>query len=97
MTIFPKFILVIFLKGADLNLQGCKHNLDLLLRTDKPIVMCDLDVIIEKDIKPIIDLPFDIIISTEIGGSKSYPKECSSVLGFGVCCGFMVLKPTAKK
>ena len=74
-----------------------KHNLDLLLRTDKPIVMCDLDVIIEKDIKPIIDLPFDIIISTEIGGSKSYPKECSSVLGFGVCCGFMVLKPTAKK
>jgi len=74
-----------------------KHNLDLLLRTNKPIVMCDLDVIIEKDIQPILDLPFDIIISTEIGGSQSYPKECSSKLGFGVCCGFMVIKPTAKK
>jgi hypothetical protein len=74
-----------------------KHNLDLLLRIDKPIVMCDLDVIIEKDIQPIIELPFDIIISTEIGGSNSYPKDCSSRLGFGVCCGFMVVKPTAKK
>lgn len=74
-----------------------KHNLDLLLRNDKPIVMCDLDVIIEKDIQPILDLPFDIIISTEIGGCKSYPKECSSILGFGICCGFMILKPTAKK
>jgi hypothetical protein len=74
-----------------------KHNLDLLLTNNKPIVMCDLDVIIEKDIQPIVDLPFDIIISTEIGGANSYPKECSSKLGFGVCCGFMVIKPTAKK
>ena len=74
-----------------------KHNLDLMLRINKPIVMCDLDVIIEKDIQPLIDLPFDIIISTEIGGSNSYPKDCSSKLGFGVCCGFMVLKPTSKK
>lgn len=74
-----------------------KHNIDLLLKSERPIVMCDLDVIIEKDIQPIVDLPFDIIISTEIGGSESYPKECSSILGFGVCCGFMVLKPSAKK
>ena len=73
-----------------------KHNLDLILRSSKPIIMCDLDVIIEKDIQPIIELPFDILISTEIGGSNSYPKECSSKLGFGVCCGFMVVKPTAK-
>jgi len=74
-----------------------KHNLDLLLRNNKPLVMCDLDVIIEKDIQLIVDLPFDIIVSTEIGGPKSYPKECSSILGFGVCCGFMVVKPTSKK
>lgn len=74
-----------------------KHNLDLLLLTNKPIVMCDLDIIIEKDIQPIIDLPFDIIISTEIGGSNAYPKECSSKLGFGVCCGFMVLKNTSSE
>jgi hypothetical protein len=74
-----------------------KHNLDLLLKKNKVIVMCDLDVIIEKDIQPIIELPFDIIISTEIGGRNSYPKECSSKLGFGVCCGFMVMKPTSKK
>jgi len=74
-----------------------KHNIDLLLRSEKPILMCDLDVIIEKDIQPIVDLPFDIIISSEIGGSESYPKECSNILGFGVCCGFMVLKPSSKR
>lgn len=74
-----------------------KHNIDLLLQNDKPIVMCDLDVIIEKDIQPLVELPFDIIISTEIGGDKSYPQECSRVLGFGVCCGFMILKPSSKK
>lgn len=74
-----------------------KHNLDLLCKINKPVVMCDLDVIVEKDIKPLVELPFDIIISTEIGGSKSYPKECSEKLGFGVCCGFMILKPSARK
>jgi hypothetical protein len=62
-----------------------------------PIVMCDLDVIIEKDIQPIVNLPYDIIISTEIGGSNAYPKECSAKIGFGVCCGFMVIKQTAKQ
>jgi hypothetical protein len=74
-----------------------KHNLDLLMKTNVPIVMCDLDVIIEKDIQPIVDLSFDIIISKEIGGSSAYPKECSQKLGFGVCCGFMIVKPTARK
>jgi hypothetical protein len=72
-----------------------KHNLDLLSATNKSIVMCDLDVIIEKDIKPIVELPFDIIISTEIGGNTAYPKECSEKLGFGICCGFMILKPSS--
>jgi hypothetical protein len=74
-----------------------KHNLDLLLKTQKTIVMCDLDVIIEKDIQPLVDLSYDIIVSTEIGGAKAYPKECSEKLGFGVCCGFMVVKPSATK
>ena len=74
-----------------------KHNLDLLMKTNVPIVMCDLDVIIEKDIKQIVDLSFDIIISKEIGGSDAYPKECSQKIGFGVCCGFMIVKPTARK
>jgi hypothetical protein len=32
-----------------------KHNIDLLLQNDKPIVMCDLDVIIEKDIQPLVE------------------------------------------
>lgn len=72
-----------------------KHNINLLSLTKKPIVMCDLDVIIEKDIQPLVDLPFDIIISTEIGGPEAYPKNCSSKLGFGVCCGFMILKKSS--
>jgi hypothetical protein len=74
-----------------------KHNLDLLLKTSIPVVMCDLDVIIEKDIQPIVNLEFDIIISKEIGESNAYPKDCSEKLGFGVCCGFMILKQTAKE
>lgn len=74
-----------------------KKNLEFLIKTNKPIVMCDVDVIIEKDIQPIVDLPFDIIISKEIGGPESYPRECSQVIGFGVCCGFMIVKPTAQK
>lgn len=69
------------------------HNIK-LLNDNVPIVMCDLDVIIEKDIQPLVDLPYDIIISTEIGGDKAYPTVCSAKLGFGVCCGFMVIKPT---
>jgi hypothetical protein len=59
--------------------------------------MCDLDVIVEKDLQPIVELPYDIIISTEIGGTNAYPKECSQKLGFGVCCGFMILKPSSTK
>jgi hypothetical protein len=66
------------------------------LKVDKkPSVHIDQDIIIEKDIKPLIELPYDIIISTEIGGSKSFPSECSKILGFGVCSGFYILKPTS--
>jgi hypothetical protein len=72
-----------------------KHNINLLIRCKNPIVMCDLDVIVEKNLQPIVDLPYDIIVSTEIGGAESYPKECSKILGFGVCCGFMILKPSS--
>ena len=72
-----------------------KHNLDLLTKYNKPVVMCDLDIIIEKDIDKLVDLPYDIVISREIGGEKSYPQDCSSKLGFGICCGFMIVKPSA--
>jgi len=68
-----------------------QNNLNLL---DKPVVHIDLDIIVEKNIDPIVNLPYDIIISTEIGGNKAYPAECSSKLGFGVCSGFYVLKPS---
>jgi teichuronic acid biosynthesis glycosyltransferase TuaG len=71
-----------------------ENNLTLLT---KPVVHIDLDIIVEKDIAPIVDLPYDIIISTEIGGNKAYPPECSSRLGFGVCSGFYVLKPSCNE
>jgi hypothetical protein len=74
-----------------------KYNLDLLINSSIPIVMCDIDVIVEKDLEPIINLPYDIIISKEIGGSDAYPTECSNKLGFGVCCGFMIWKPSSKE
>jgi hypothetical protein len=62
---------------------------------NKPIVHIDQDIIVEKDIKPLVELPYDIIISTEIGGNKAFPPECSKILGFGVCSGFYIVKPTS--
>jgi hypothetical protein len=41
-----------------------------ILETDQIAVHCDIDVIIEKDLKHLVDLPYDIIISKEIGGAK---------------------------
>jgi len=73
------------------------NNINILLKNEIPVVHIDLDIIIEKDIEPIINLPYDIIISTEIGKNGAFPKECSKILGFGVCSGFYVIKPTALK
>lgn len=72
-----------------------KRIIDILIKTGEPVVHCDMDVIIEKDIQPLINMEGDFIISTEIGGAKSFPKECSSVIGFGVCSGFYICKPSA--
>lgn len=72
-----------------------KQNIDYFKQNMIPLVMCDLDIIIEKDIEPLIQLPFDIIISKEIGGTNAYPTDCSNILGFGVCAGFVIFKVTA--
>ena len=70
-----------------------KKNIYLCLKEQKPVVHIDLDIIIENEINEIISLPYDIIISTEIGGNISFPKECSQIIGFGVCTGFYIIKP----
>lgn len=66
-----------------------------LLRQGETVVHCDLDIIIQKDIKQLIDINSDIIISKEIGGDRAFPCNCSDRLGFGVCTGFYIAKPTA--
>ena len=83
------------LKHAWWDLVRLHNNLDILSRFNKPVVHIDIDLIIEKDIKPLIDLPYDFIISREIGGDESYPKECSKILGFGICSGFYIIKSKA--
>lgn len=72
-----------------------KHNVGLMIQSKQPVTHVDLDVILKKNIEPIVRLPYDIIISTEIGGSNAFPKECSQVLGFGMCSGFYVIKPSS--
>lgn len=72
-----------------------KKNLECISKDKIPIVQIDMDIILEKDIEPIINLPYDFIISTEIGGNQSFPKECSQILGFGVCSGFYIIKETS--
>lgn len=70
-------------------------NLNILIKTKQPVVHIDIDVIIRKDIRPLVELEYDLIFSQEIGGEKAFPKECSSQLGFGICSGFYILKPSA--
>jgi hypothetical protein len=72
-----------------------KNNISLTLKNNKPIVHIDMDIIIENDIEELVNLPYDLIFSTEIGGNKSFPKECSQKLGFGVCTGFYIIKKNA--
>jgi len=71
-----------------------KKNIELLQTNEVPVVHCDLDLILVKDITPIIQLPHDMIVSMEHYGEDAFPKECSQKLGFGLCTGFYVLKPT---
>jgi hypothetical protein len=83
------------LKYAWWDLVRLYNNLDILKKHNKPVVHIDLDLIIEKNIQPLINLDYDLIISTEIGGDAAYPKECSKILGFGICSGFYIIKPNA--
>lgn len=72
-----------------------KHNVELCINENIPVIHVDIDIIIEKDIEEIVHLPYDIIISKEIGGEQAFPKECSKILGFGVCSGFYIIKKEA--
>jgi hypothetical protein len=72
-----------------------KNFLDLMKNAKEPIVMCDIDVIIEKNLQSLVDIPYDILISKEIGGEKAYPPHCSKILGFGICAGFGIYKTSS--
>jgi hypothetical protein len=72
-----------------------KHVIDFMIRSRSTTIMCDLDCIVQRDVRPLVALPYDIIISKEIGGAGAYPQDCSLKLGFGVCAGFTILKMSA--
>ena len=84
-------------KYAWWDLLRLHNNIDILVKYQKPVVHVDIDLIIEKDIEPLINLDYDFIISKEIGGDGAFPKECSKILGFGLCSGFYIIKPSAQK
>ena len=103
----PELQIIIFdsnskvdLTNFNMNISGYiwlfRFKLNINLLSNKPIIMCDLDCIIEKNLQPLIEIDADLIISTEMKGKEAYPKKCSEILGFGVCCGFMILKPSCK-
>lgn len=73
------------------------HNLELLHTHMCPVVHIDLDLILKKDIEPLINLEYDIIFSKEIGEDQAFPKDCSQQVGFGICSGFYVIKPSGLK
>jgi hypothetical protein len=72
-------------------------NISICLKEKIPVIHVDMDILIENELDHIVQLPYDFIISTEIGGNQSFPKECSQQLGFGVCSGFYIIKPEALK
>lgn len=67
------------------------------LKKGRIAIHIDMDIILEKNVLPLADLPYDLIISREIGGANAYPTECSQKLGFGMCSGFYIAKPTANR
>jgi hypothetical protein len=71
------------------------NNINILITTNKPVVHIDIDLIIKKDIEPLINMNYDIIFSKEIGEDLAFPKECSKILWFGICSGFYIIKPSA--
>jgi hypothetical protein len=71
------------------------HNLEILHREKKPVVHVDMDLIITKDIEPLVQMDYDVIFSTEHYGNGAYPPDCSKILGFGICTGFYILKPAS--
>jgi hypothetical protein len=66
-----------------------------ILEQNEIVVQCDLDLIIQKDIQELIDFDYDLIFSKEIGEDKAFPQNCSSKLGFGICSGFFIAKPSS--
>jgi hypothetical protein len=71
------------------------HNLKIVQGETVPVVHADIDLIITKDIQPLVELDYDLIFSTEHYGDGAYPPECSKVLGFGICTGFYIVKPSS--
>jgi hypothetical protein len=90
----PSHLIKYGLQYAWWDIMRLYENLTMLLQYKVPVVHIDMDIIVEKDIRPLVDLPYDIIISKEIGGDKAFPPECSGKVGFGVCSGFYVVKPS---
>jgi hypothetical protein len=69
------------------------HAVISLLRAGNRVAHIDLDVVVERDLAPLFELPYDLVFSTEISGQDAYPYQCSRILGFGVCTGFYVANP----
>jgi hypothetical protein len=71
------------------------NNIHIISSTKLPVNHIDMDLIVEKDVESLVNLKYDLIFSREIGGNQAFPKECSSKLGFGICSGFYIMKPSA--
>jgi len=69
-----------------------ERMLKILRNKGCPVINCDLDLILAKNIRPLIDLEYDLIISKEVGGDMAFPPEISKQLGFGLCTGFYIAK-----
>lgn len=76
------------------DLVRLNHNLNILTKECKAVINVDIDLIIKKDIEPLVNLDYDLIFSKEIGGDCAFPQECSKILGFGICSGFYIIKPS---
>jgi hypothetical protein len=54
-------------------------------------VQMDIDVLLKRDVSPLLSLPYDFIVSR----ASAQPKPIAERMGFVACTGFYIAKPDA--
>lgn len=65
-----------------------------ILKQNRIFIHIDMDIVFNKSFRPLIELPYDIIFSREQNEENGFPLEPCQKIGFGLCSGFYIAKPS---